>query len=178
MKLISLFLVCLFLVGCVGVATKNAPSGVPIPSDWRWTLRKKAQQNTAQMMQSRLVDPNALYVRKDIQHFPTGDRVGFTFFRFWPDGHFLYRNIAIKDREPTAIDGDQWRGLCQIGYYVISGDRIKIEMYGWDNVMIRAEGLITFECITFDIRSMGRKIEMKFVRKPFPPGAMQRIPDW
>ena len=68
-----------------------------------------------------LIDTNSVYVLEQ--------GIYRLWFRFWADGHVLWRSRAIKGRPPTQEECEVFDHCC-MGYYTVEEGRILVELYG------------------------------------------------
>lgn len=101
---------------------------------------------------------------------------GLHFFRFWPNGRFLYRNALVEGRDLTAADGDTFGYGTVPGRYSVKGDQITVEQFNMlGEYVIRKGVLFPGGMIFYRDHFRG---EERFVRTQFPSGAMTKQPDW
>ncbi len=177
-RAVSALLLLMATGGCTSHQGVSSPvHGEMIPKRPQWS-----RAVTALSPSSRLPDPDSLYV----YHYRRGAESGMEgrlsvveglhFFRFWPNGRFLYRNALVQGRELTAADGDTFGYGTVPGRYSVKGDQIIVEQFNMLGEYVLRKGTLFPGGIIFD-RDHFRG-EERYVRTQFPRGAMTKQPDW
>ena len=175
---VSVFLLLLASGGCTSHQGVSSPvHGEMIPKRPQWSRAVTALSHT-----SRLPDPDSRYVyhyRRGAEsgmedRFPAVE--GYHFFRFWPNGRFLYRNALVQGRELTSADGDTFGYGTVPGRYSVKGDQITVEQFDMLGEYVLRKGTLFPGGIIF-YRDHFRD-EQRYVRTQFPQGAMAKHPDW
>jgi hypothetical protein len=171
-------LLLMTLSSCTSHQGKMSPvHGEMIPKRPQWSRAATAPSDSG-----RIPDPDSLYVYHYHRGAESGmeDRYpavdGYHFFRFWPNGRFLYRNALIQGRELTAADGDTFGYGTVPGRYSVKGGQITVEQFDMRGKYVLRKGTLFPGGIIF-YRDHFRG-EERFVRTQFPHGAMTQQPDW
>jgi len=174
-KLLFFQLITTALLSCCNVAFKYDKELVRgLPTNPRWKLKGKLKES-----ELKKLDINCVYILQGEDNYEAGKyRPAFVFFRFWEDGHVMFRNYVLFNF-PTIKDINSNYGT-MAGYFTISNDIITIEMFGcW--VWRWRYTYAKYKIINGDIKCISGDCstdEAKYPYKKYCLGTLTSKPDW